>query len=53
MLHGIPDAVVELLHGHVVHSEETLGSPLLGDLILKIPHAVSVAELIETSATLG
>lgn len=44
---------MELAHAVVVHAQEALCRPLLGDLILQIPHSVLVGEFLMGCANLG
>ena len=48
----LPDSVVESWHWLVVDPQEALRGPLLGDLVLKVPHPVPVREFLVGSATL-
>ena len=43
---------MEARHGLVVNPQEALRSPLLGDLVLKVPHPVPVREFLMGRATL-
>ena len=43
---------MEALHALCVHSEEALGSTLLGHLVLQVPHTVLVGELLVGRADL-
>jgi len=49
----LADPVVELGHGLLVHAEEALGRPLLGHLVLQVPDAVPVRELLVRGAHLN
>ena len=43
---------MELVHAVIIHPEEALGSPLLRHLILQVPHAILVGELLVGGAHL-
>ena len=44
---------MELAHGLVGDAEEALGRPLLGHLVLEVPDAVAVSELVVGRPALG
>ena len=49
----LTDAVVEARHGLLVDAQEALRRALLRHLVLQVPHAVLVRELLVRRAALG
>lgn len=49
----LSDPVMEFSERLIVHPQETLRSSLFGDLILQVPDAVAVSELLVGTPTLG
>ena len=41
---NLADTILKALHGFVIDSQEGLGSPLFGEVILQTPHAILVGK---------